>query len=74
MAIDTREKWQAVAVFGTPWLAPGTTPNASKDQEWRQESLFSYPGILADNPVASTHIRALVNGPIIMSKFEGLIQ
>ena len=46
MGIDTREKRQAVSVIST-YFSPTTTPNATKDQEWRQETAWSYPGILA---------------------------
>src|SRR5687767_15295032 len=45
MAIDTAEKRKSIS--GIPFLIPGVTPNASKDQEWRQESGWSYSGILA---------------------------
>lgn len=45
MAIDTAEKRKSIS--GIPCLVPGVTPNASKDQEWRQQSAWSYSGILA---------------------------
>ena len=47
MAIDSREKRQAVAVIGLVWLGVNVTPNASPDAEWRQEVGWSYPGIAA---------------------------
>ncbi len=51
MAIDTAEKRRSAAnVDGLG--APGVTPNASKDQEWRQQSGWGYSGILASAPVA----------------------
>lgn len=46
MAIDSREK-RASAVGITSVMSIGLTPNASKDQEWRQEAGWGYPGILA---------------------------
>lgn len=50
MAIDTREKRASVA--GINRLAgPSVTPNASKDQEWRQEVGYSYSGIAAGGAV-----------------------
>ena len=46
MAIDTAEKRRAAA--GTmSMFAPSVTPNAAKDQEWRQQGLWKYGGILA---------------------------
>ena len=52
MAIDTREKRQAAA-----WVSgvgpPSVTPNALKDQEWRQESGWGYSGIAAAAPAAA---------------------
>lgn len=52
MPIDTAEKRKSAA--GVPYLplGPGVTPNASADQEWRQQSGWSYSGILAGAPVA----------------------
>ena len=48
MAIDSREKRQAISgILGV--LIAGVTPNASPDQEWRQEAGWSYPGILAQS-------------------------
>lgn len=51
MAIDTAEKRKAVAGIGFAYYLTEVTPNASKDQEWRQEAANSYPGILAGAPV-----------------------
>lgn len=45
MAIDDREKRQSISAI--PVLIPGVTPNAGKDQQWRQESARSYSGIAA---------------------------
>lgn len=50
MAIDTAEKRRAVAAFALLFLAPGVAPDAAKDAEWRQEALWSYPGIAAAAP------------------------
>ena len=43
--IDTAEKRRSAAGFRR---LPGVTPNASKDQEWRQQAARRYSGILAD--------------------------
>lgn len=47
MAIDTAERRRSAA--GVPFLpvGPGVTPNAAKDQEWRQQAAWSYGGILS---------------------------
>jgi hypothetical protein len=42
--MNTAEKRRSAASFRR---LPGVTPNASKDQEWRQQALRSYSGILA---------------------------
>lgn len=47
MAIDTPEKRRSVSGIGFFILGPGVTPNASEDQEWRQQAGWSYSGILA---------------------------
>ena len=47
MAIDTRERRQAASVISMYWKGPTPTPTAAKDQEWRQEVAWGYPGILA---------------------------
>lgn len=53
MAIDTAEKRRSVA--GIPFfpLGPGVTPNASPDQEWRQQVGWGYSGILAAEAVVA---------------------
>lgn len=53
MALDTREK-RASAVSLTPSAPNTVTPNAAKDQEWRQESGWGYSGITIGLPVAGT--------------------
>lgn len=40
MAIDTAEKRKSVS--GIPLLAPGVTPNAAPDKEWRNQVAWSY--------------------------------
>ena len=46
MAINTAERRRSAA--GTmSMFAPSVTPNAAKDQEWRQQGLWKYSGILA---------------------------
>jgi len=49
--IDTAEKRRSVAGVGFYLL--GVTPNAAKDQEWRQQSAYSYSGILAVSSAAA---------------------
>ncbi len=46
MAIDTAEKLKSISGIWLP-LIPGVTPLLAQDQEWRQESAWSYSGILA---------------------------
>lgn len=46
MPIDTAEKRRSLSGIQHS-LVPGITPNAAKDQEWRQEAGWSYSGILA---------------------------
>lgn len=55
MAINTREKRQAVAGIPAIPLGPNVTPNSSKDIEWRQEAAWGYPGIQADVPPQPVH-------------------
>ena len=52
MAINTAEKRRSIS--GVPFFlgGPGVTPNALKDAEWRQESCYSYSGILVAAPPA----------------------
>jgi hypothetical protein len=46
MPIDTAEKRKSIS--GINYIAgPGVTPNAAKDQEWRQEAGWGYAGIAA---------------------------
>ena len=47
MAIDTDEKRKSISGIGYTGLMPGVTPNSGQDQEWRQQSGYSYSGILA---------------------------
>lgn len=47
MAIDSAEKRKSLVAVGFYPAGPGVTPNASPDQEWRQEAGYGYPGILA---------------------------
>ncbi len=50
MAIDSAEKRLSISGIGGPPMIPGVTPNSGKDQEWRQESGWSYSGIAAAAP------------------------
>lgn len=51
MAIDSKEK-RASIVSINRCAGPSPIPNASKDQEWRQEVGYSYSGILAGGAAA----------------------
>lgn len=46
MAIDSAEKRKSISGINLV-DGPGVTPNSAQDQEWRQESGYSYSGILA---------------------------
>ena len=46
MAIDTAEKRRSAAGTMIFWSA-STTPEVAKDQEWRQQGLRRFSGILA---------------------------
>lgn len=67
MAIDSREKRQAVAsIHLTGWSPPSPTPNASKDKEWRQEAGWGYPGIVPQSSqpdVDDDHFRGFLQNP-----------
>ncbi len=55
-ATTTAEERKSVSGIWLP-LIPGVTPNVAKDQEWRQQSGWSYSGILAaggETPVVQT--------------------
>lgn len=62
MAIDNAEKRRSVSGIPFHPLGPGVTPNASKDQEWRQQSGWGYSGILVDAPSAITVRNLLLLG------------
>jgi len=59
MAIDTREKRQSAASITMYWTGANVTPNAAKDQEWRQEAAWGYSGILAAGAAAGPQLRTL---------------
>ena len=50
MAIDSAEKRKSAVGISLYASGPGVTPNASPDQEWRQEAGYSYSGIAAASP------------------------
>ena len=55
MAIDSKEK--RASIVGINYISgPSPIPNASKDQEWRQEVGYSYSGILAAGGAAGPSI------------------
>lgn len=58
MAIDTAEKRKSLSGIQRS-LIPGVTPTAAKDQEWRQESGWGYPGILASGAAAAVVTKRL---------------
>ena len=50
MAIDDAEKRKNVASIINAITIPGVTPNALKDEGWRQQSGWGYSGIPAVGP------------------------
>ena len=50
--LDTQEKRRSAVAMTTYAFGPDVTPNATHDQEWRQEAGYGYPGILAAAPAA----------------------
>jgi len=44
MAIDTADKRKSISSIMLPIFVPGLTPNASKDENWRAQSGWSYHG------------------------------
>jgi len=46
MAIDNAEKRRSISGIHGVIYGPGVTPESGQDQEWRQESGYSYSGIL----------------------------
>lgn len=50
-------------------ISPGVTPNAAKDQEWRQEAGHGYPGILAAG--VSEPLRTTIVGAAVGRSCEG---
>lgn len=74
MAIDTAEKRRSAAGIGFYGLPVAVTPNASKDQEWRQQAGWSYSGIEAGEaqPVyASILFRGKKIGPLFKGQKIG---
>ena len=51
--LDSAEKRKAASGIHLYAAGPGVTPNATQDQEWRQEAGYGYPGILAEPPSAA---------------------
>lgn len=55
MAIDSAEKRRSAAgVLGYFTGGPGVTPNASPDQEWRQQAGYGYSGVLVSSVTLPT--------------------
>lgn len=50
MAIDSAEKRKSISGI-QHFMMVGVTPNATLDQEWRQEAGHGYPGILVDENI-----------------------
>ena len=70
MPIDSAEKRRSISGIVEPRL-PGVTPNAVHDQEWRQESGWSYSGILAGagivvTPAPASAVGAVVNPSVVL--------
>jgi hypothetical protein len=53
MAIDNAEKRRSVAGITVGW---GITPNASKDDQWRQQVAWNYSGIDSATPSADANV------------------
>jgi len=53
MAIDTAEKRKAISGIHQYASGPGMTNMAAEDQEWRQQTGYSYSGILASPPAGA---------------------
>lgn len=62
MAIDTREKRQAAALVGVALVPPTVTVNTSKDQEWRQEVGWGYPGVETGTVITGTTVTLTAYG------------
>lgn len=61
MAIDDAEKRRAAAGV-SPVGAPGVTPNASKDAEWRAQAAKTYSGNAIAEGDSSTNRNLLLLG------------
>lgn len=72
MAIDDREKRQSASGIQTTLIA-GVTNNAGKDQEWRQQSGWSYSGILAGVITVLEQVK-FVFGAIAQSKLASVVK
>ncbi len=51
--IDTAKKRRSVSGIGAHPHVPGVTPNAARDETWRQESGWSYSGIAPPPPAGA---------------------
>ena len=65
MAIDTAERRRSISGIPGPPLIAGVTSNPSQDQEWRQESGWSYAGILTGVAVVAESILRTLRIPQI---------
>lgn len=70
MAIDNAEKRRSASGIQST-LISGVTNNISKDQEWRQQSGWSYSGILAGVIVLLEQVK-FVFGAISQSKLASV--
>lgn len=59
MAIDTAERRRSAC--GIPFLplGPGVTPNASQDDEWRQQVAWGYSGISPEEPTPPPRVAGM---------------
>jgi hypothetical protein len=67
MAIDTAEKRRSLSGIQHT-LMPGLTVNVAKDQEWRQESGWSYSGILATGAAAEVRV-VMIGSRVLLQRY-----
>lgn len=71
MAIDSAEKRRSLSGIQVT-LMPGVTPNASKDQEWRQEAGWFYSGIVVATITILSNL-SLVSIALLQSTLTSVI-
>lgn len=74
MAIDSAIKRASIAAIGAQFIGPSVIPDGTIAQADRQTIAYSYAGILAGTPAASTeHVRKQIRDAIV-SALTGLTQ